>query len=186
MTAIIIMLLGVAAALYGAWQIVVAITSQNTYRKHLIRGELMTKNTARAREERREERKNLIITGAVCLGIGMLVFGFGYYVGYSERGNGLWIYKYIYPEPDAVPAVAHEEYTADSGRTYTYYIIVTGKEYRFCDEECADIEALREKLSSIERENTVMLIDSYAVSAEYHAVEELLKDMAIKYETEEK
>ena len=55
----------------------------------------------------------------------------------------------------------------------------------FCKQNCRDTGELKEKLERIPRENTVMIIDSYAVSAEVNAVKALLKEMGIKYETEE-
>lgn len=46
-----------------------------------------------------------------------------------------------------------------------------------------NLSELETELSAIQRENKVMLIDSFAVSSTYHSVEELLSEtLAINYE----
>ena len=71
---------------------------------------------------------------------------------------------------------------ADDGRAYTYYILVSGKDISLCGETCRDYADLQEKVSQIRRENTVMIIDSFAVSSVYQSVKNLLNELGIEYE----
>ncbi len=141
------------------------------------------------KKENHQNRKDLLRLSAGILLFGLLLFGAGYYLGYADRGNGHWFYKLVYHQSDPVPEwdkiTTDGRYTADNGKEYSFYLLVKGSEYEFCGEKCADINEVREKLMSIRRENTVMLLDSYAVSSYYHEAEDLLKELAIEYETEE-
>lgn len=77
------------------------------------------------------------------------------------------------------------KYKAADGSEYIYCILISGKEYEFNGEPCKDISEIKEKLSEIKKQNTVLIVDHYAVSSYYHDVEDLLKELGISYKYEE-
>ncbi len=121
----------------------------------------------------------------LCL-IGSMLFGVGLYLGYAAEGEGFWFYQKFYPQAanDQVWDDLNEEgqFVSESGKAYTYYIVVSGREISLCGEPCADGVDLKEKLSQIRRENTVMVIDSFAVASAYHSVEKVLNELGLSYE----
>lgn len=125
----------------------------------------------------------------ICLFVGVLCFFLGMYLGYAAKGDSFWFYKQIFGEDNRAEywdKISEDgKFIADDGTEYTYYILVSGENYIFSGTECAGFEELKSNVESIRRENTVILIDSFAVSSKYHAAEKLLKELGIKYETEE-
>ena len=118
--------------------------------------------------------------------MGPLVFLSGFYLGYAAEGDGFWLYQKLYPQASSnqVWDELNEkgQFVSESGKAYTYYIVVSGKEIALCGEPCADYADLKEKLSQIRKENTVMVIDSFAVSSAYHSVENILNELGLSYE----
>ncbi len=117
---------------------------------------------------------------------GLLIFLAGYYLGYAAEGEGFWLYQKFFPQASAsqVWDELNEkgQFVSESGKAYTYYIVISGKEIALRGEPCADYNDLKEKLSQIKKENTVMVIDSFAVSSSYHSVENILNELGLSYE----
>lgn len=118
--------------------------------------------------------------------VGALMFFIGFYLGFTAEGDGFWFYEKFYPK-EAANQVWDQineqgQFVADNGQTYTYYILISGKEVSLRGEKCEDLADLRNRLSAIRKENTVMLIDSFAVASVYHSVEDILKELGITYE----
>ena len=118
--------------------------------------------------------------------IGIMMFVAGIYFGYAAEGEGFWFYKKFYPEA-AANQVWDElneqgQFVAEDGKAYTYYILVSGNKISLSGEECQDYSDLKERLSKINRENTVIIIDSFAVSSTYKSVRNCLNELGIKYE----
>lgn len=132
------------------------------------------------------EKRYLTRDFAILCVIGLLMFGAGVYLGYAKKGENFWFYKHFLAEEQtgSVWDEINEEgqYVAEDGKTYTYYILVSGRKISLSSEPCGDLEDLKRKLEEIRRENTVMLIDSFSVSSTYHDVKELLSELGIKYE----
>lgn len=116
--------------------------------------------------------------------IGFMCFFGGIYLGYAARGEDFWFYKKIFGEIEnngQWDRINDEgRFVASDGKEYTYYILVVGDRISLNGIECDSIEDLKERLSEIRRENTVVLVDSYAVSLTFHSVEDLLNKMGIK------
>ena len=74
------------------------------------------------------------------------------------------------------------QYVAEDGRAFTYYVLVSGKEVSLSGEPCVDMEELKSKLTAVKRENTVIIIDSFAVSSTYRSVVDMLDKLGIDYE----
>ena len=132
------------------------------------------------------EKRHLTRDFILIIMAGVMMFFVGFYLGFTAEGDGFWFYEKFYPEEAANQAwdQINEEgqFVAASGQAYTYYILVSGKEISLSGSQCADLADLKTKLSAIRRENTVILIDSFAVASVYHAVEDMLKELGIKYE----
>lgn len=118
--------------------------------------------------------------------MGPILFFSGVYLGYAAVGEEFWFYKKLFPQ-----AVTNQvwdkineqgQFIAEDGTAYTYYILVSGKEISLSGEECQDSVDLKNRLSQIRRENTVMIIDSFAVSSTYQSVKNLLNELGIEYE----
>lgn len=117
---------------------------------------------------------------------GIIMFFAGIYLGFAEKGESFWFYKYFYPEETAgqVWDEINEEgkLVLEDGRAYTYYICVSGREIRLREERCGGLSELKNRLSEIQRENTVVLVDSFAAASTYHSVEDILNELGIDYE----
>ena len=132
------------------------------------------------------EKKNLKRDFTICIFAGILMFFAGFYLGYAAKGDGFWLYRKLFPDRVAVHTWDEinesGQYVADTGRAYTYYVLVSGDEISLSGEPCPDLAELKNKLSEIKRQNTVMLIDSFAVSSTYRGVQKLLNELGIDYE----
>ena len=118
--------------------------------------------------------------------LGWMMLLSGFYLGYAAQGEGFWLYQKLYPQSsaDQVWDELNDEgqFVAESGKAYTYYIVISGKEISLRGEPCTDYNDLKEKLAQIRKENTVMVIDSFAVSSTYHSVENILNELGLSYE----
>lgn len=127
--------------------------------------------------------RNVFIVSAF---MGIVVFFAGIYLGYAAEGEGFWFYKKFFPqeETNQVWDDINEQgqFVAEDGRVYTYYILISGNEISICGEECRNYVDLQERVSQIRRENTVIIIDSFAVSSVYQSVRNLLDELGIEYE----
>ena len=132
------------------------------------------------------EKKHLKRDFTACIFMGILLFCFGLYWGYATEGDGFWLYRKLFPNRIAVQTWdsinENGQYVFEDGRAFTYYVLVSGDKVSLSGESCADLEELKTKLTGINRENTVIIIDSFAVSSIYHGVEKLLSEMGIDYE----
>lgn len=133
-----------------------------------------------------KEKRHLTRDFTICIIIGGLMFFAGMYLGYAAKGESFWPYKKMFPNRITVQAwdEINEEgqYVATDGKAYTYYVLVSGNEVSLSGEQCADLSDLQGRLSAIKRENTVIIIDSFAISSTYHEVEKMLDELGIAYE----
>jgi len=134
-----------------------------------------------------QEKRYLTRDFVICCVVGVMMFFTGFYLGFAEKGEGFWLYRKLFP--DRITAVQawdeineNGQYVSAAGKTYTYYVLISGNEVSLSGTQCADLPELKEKLSEIRRENTVIIIDSFAVSSTYHAVEDMLNELGIEYE----
>lgn len=132
------------------------------------------------------EKQRLTRDFIICTIAGIMMFFAGMYLGYAAKGDSFWPYKNMFPNRVAAVAVWDEindagQFVATDGKAYTYYILVSGNEVRLSGELCADLNELEQKLSKIRRENTVVIIDSFAVSSTYRGVEKMLDELGIAY-----
>ena len=77
------------------------------------------------------------------------------------------------------------KYISESGKEYIYYIVIRGSEYEINGELCENIDDVRNRLSQIKPENTIMLVDSYAVASAFYDLESILQESGRNYEIEE-
>ena len=132
------------------------------------------------------EKKNLIRDFIVSIFAGILMFFAGLYLGYAAKGDDFWLYRELFPDRIAVQTWdeinENGQYVAEDGRAFTYYVLVSGKEVSLSGEPCVDMEELKSKLTAVKRENTVIIIDSFAVSSTYRSVVDMLDKLGIDYE----
>lgn len=118
--------------------------------------------------------------------LGTLMFFSGLYLGFAAEGEGFWFYKQFFPQGASAQvwdAINEDgQFVAEDGKVYSYYILLSGREISFCGEVCGELEDLRNRLDGIRRENTVIIVDSFAVSSTYHEVEDMLNELGIEYE----
>lgn len=133
------------------------------------------------------EKQRLTRDFIICIFAGVMLFFAGMYLGYAAKGDNFWPYKKMFPNRVAAVPVWDEindagQFVDTDGKAYTYYVLVSGNEVSLSGESCTDLNDLERRLSEIKRENTVMLIDSFAISATYRGVEKLLDELGIAYE----
>jgi len=133
------------------------------------------------------EKRHLTRDFIICIFAGLLMFFAGMYLGYAAKGESFWPYRKLFPNRVAQVQVWDElndagQFVANDGTAYTYYILVSGNDVSLSGEMCADLNDLQRRLSAIKRENTVIIIDSFAVSSTYHGVEKMLNELGIAYE----
>ena len=132
------------------------------------------------------EKKRLIRDFIICIFAGILMFFAGFYLGYAAKGEGFWLYRKLFPNQITVHTWdeinENGQYVSEDGKAYTYYILVSGDKVSLSGEPCANLEELKNKLAEIKRENTVIIIDSFAVSSAYWEVRTLLDEMGMDYE----
>lgn len=134
----------------------------------------------------RNEKKHLMRDYLCAVFIGFMMFFAGIYLGFAAEGEGFWFYKQFYPE-ETKNQVWDEinkegQFVSADGKAYTYYILISGRDVIFKGEQCDDLSDLKSKLSLIRRENTVIIIDDFAVASTYHSVEDMLNELGIEYE----
>ena len=132
------------------------------------------------------EKKHLKRDFTICIFAGILLFFAGFYLGYAAKGDGFWLYRKLFPDRIVVHTWDEinekGQYVSDDGRAFTYYVLIDGDKVSLSGEPCTDLEDLEKRLLQIKRENTVIIIDSFAVSSTYYGVEKMLNEMGIDYE----
>lgn len=132
------------------------------------------------------EKRHLLRDYIVLIVAGGMMFLAGFYLGYSAKGENFWLYKKFFA--NSITEQTWDElnesgqYVAASGKAYTYYVLVSGNEVSLSGQSCADLAELKTRLSEIRRENTVIIIDSFAVASTYHAVKDMLNELGMDYE----
>lgn len=133
------------------------------------------------------EKKRLTRDSISSVFAGILMFFAGLYLGFAAKGAGFWPYKMLFPDK-AVTAQVWDKINADGqfvdtdGKAYTYYILVSGQEVSLSGEPCADLADLKQRLTEVKRENTVIIYDSFAVSSCYRGVVKILDELGMTYE----
>ncbi|MBQ5989148.1 MAG: hypothetical protein IJL67_06605 [Oscillospiraceae bacterium] len=192
MIPIILVVLGLLLALGGVICLLLIGFSPVVVKIRSIFGLLELEEDKRTKVFRQKHRRELASYSIIAALIGLALAFIGWCMGYAQKGEDFWFYRkykqhYISEEnPGEWDKISDDgKYIDNNGNKYTYYILVKGNDIRFCNDECRTIDDLREKLNLIPRENTVIIADSYAVASKYEAVKALLKEMGLKYETEE-
>lgn len=133
-----------------------------------------------------QEKGRLIRDSIIAVFVGIMMFYAGFYLGYAEKGENFWLYKKMFPDRVTVQVWdeinAAGQFVADDGKTYTYYVLIDGDKINFSGETCADLADFKSRLEKIQRENTVIIYDSFAVASVYRAVEDALNELGIEYE----
>lgn len=134
------------------------------------------------------EKKNLIRDFIVAIFAGSLMFFAGMYLGYAAKGEDFWPYRKLFPDRLTVETMAWDainengQFVDEDGKAYTYYVLISGDTVSLSGETCADLEELKSRLTEIKRENTVIIIDSFAAASTYRGVRAMLNEMGIDYE----
>ena len=134
------------------------------------------------------EKKNLIRDFIVAIFAGILMFFAGMYLGYAAKGENFWLYRKLFPDRLTVETMAWDainengQFVDEDGKAYTYYVLISGDTVSLSGETCADLEELKSRLTEIKRENTVIIIDSFAAASTYRGVRAMLNEMGIDYE----
>ena len=132
------------------------------------------------------EKRHLTRDFTICIFAGVLMFFAGFYLGYAAKGDGFWLYRKLFPNRIVVHTWDEinesGQYVSEDGRAYTYYVLVSGDKVSLSGEPCANLEELKIRLTEIKRENTVIIIDSFAVSSTYRGVKTILNEMGMDYE----
>lgn len=123
---------------------------------------------------------------------GVVLFFVGMYLGFADRGENFWFYKKIYGEQiDKThwDRLTDEGFYEDpQGDVYKNFILIRGNVVYFngaTDEYIvSDISELGYKISEIAPENTIALIDSFAISSTYKEVTDMLDKLPRKYKEE--
>ncbi|MBQ5311082.1 MAG: hypothetical protein ILP19_03450 [Oscillospiraceae bacterium] len=188
MIPILMMIGGVIVGGYGFVMVLYVLITPHLVKLRTVNGQGEIIETRRIRRIRIKDRVDLIKLFGSLFIIGLLIFAAGYYLGFSARGQGIWFYDLVYGSEDKSTWDKIDDngsYIAENGGTYRYYLVIEGSEYEFCGEKCEDIDDLEKRLVAIGRENTVVVIDSYAVYSARVDAEKLLSRLGMKYETEE-
>ena len=189
MIPIIMMIGGALTSLYGIGLTLYIFMTPILVKLRSANGQGEIVETRRIRRIRIKDRKDLLKISCSLLFIGLLVFGSGYYLGFSARGKGIWFYDLVYGSGEEKPKwdriTSDGSYIAENGGTYRYYLVIEGNEYEFCGEKCEDIEDVKKRLEAIGRGNTIVVIDSYASYESRTEIESMLDRMGMNYETEE-
>lgn len=184
------MIFGVLIALFGLGSLIKILVSPLTIKMHSIIGQEVLEETDQIKRNRKKDRDLLMSISIAMIFIGGLLFLIGIYFGYADRGDGFWFHKLFYDSDEAVLCMDNisddGRYIAKNGKEYSFYIIVQGDKYEFCSEPCDNFDDLKEKLSHIRLGETFLLVDNYAVAAEYNAAIKLLSENGNKIEMEEK
>lgn len=154
----------------------------------IIDGEIAPDESSKSENVRRLKQQQFSLACMAVIILGLIIFFMGWYLGYADKGDGFLFKRLIKGEEAVTCSVKindNNQYVAGDGNLYSYYIWVRGNDFEFCGEKCGDIDGVREKLVNIRRENTVMLVDDYAVADKYAAACKLLRELGINYETEE-
>ncbi len=192
MIPVIMIILGLLMTLTGIVFIILIRFSPNVVKIRSIFGFLELEEDKRITPLRQKHRRELTSYSIVLSLIGIVVAVIGWCWGFAEKGENFWFYRkykeHIISEetPGEWDKISEDgKYTDNNGNKYTYYIVIKGKDIKFCKDDCSSAAGLREKLSSVPRENTIIIADSYAVASEVESVKALLTEMGFKYETEE-
>lgn len=126
------------------------------------------------------------------LALGVVLIFSGMYLGFADRGEDFWFYKKIYGEQidkTQWDRLTDEGFYEDpEGDVYKNFILIRGNVVYFngaTDEYIvSDISELARKISEIAPENTVALIDSFAISSTYKEVTDMLDKLPRKYKEE--
>jgi len=152
---------------------------------------IRSRTDAEVRKHVRTETQHLIRDFIIAFFVGVLMFFTGIYLGYAAKGEDFWFYKKFYPSKEEELLVwdainDNGQYVSNDGRAYTYYILVTGNDVSLRGEPCDSLEELKTRLSAIQRENRIILIDCYAIASTYHEIADILKELGLKYEEAKK
>ena len=139
---------------------------------------------ARGRRLLRSQKKFLMNIYLTFIIVGTLIITAGFYSGFTEYGPKFWLYENFFSLVEEIRSDKITEdgkYLASDGKEYNYYIFVRGPEIYFGDELCADTDALEDKVKGVDRTNTIVIYDDFAVSSAYHSVIGLLDGLGIQY-----
>lgn len=124
--------------------------------------------------------------------IGVALIISGMYFGFADRGKDFWFYKKILGEE--IDVTSWDKLTDDGfykdpeGYEFKCFILIRGDKIYYNGAEDGaivdSISELKQKVSKTAPENTIAVIDSYALSSTYNEVIEMLDKLPRKYKEE--
>ena len=183
----ILIIAGACSVLYGLIG-VIRIALLPLVRAHQVvfkrKDDYLFYENTKGRRLLKSQKKFLMNIYLTLIIVGSLVIAAGFYAGFTDHGPDFWLYKNFFSIVEEIRSDKITEdgkYLASDGKEYNYYIFVRGSEIFFGDESCADTVALEDKVKGVDRSNTIVIYDDFAVSATYHSVVDLLDSLGINY-----
>lgn len=183
----ILIVAGIAAVIYGLIGLV-RITFLPLIRAHQVvfkrKDDYLFYENAKGQKILRSQKKFLLNIYITFVIVGSLVIITGFYAGFTEHGSDFWFYKTLFPAEEVKNNdVINEDgqYVASDGKAYNYYIMIRGSDIYFKDELCSDDSLLEEKIKGVDRTNTIVVHDDFAVSSAYYLVIDMLNRSGIHY-----
>ena len=184
-----LMVIGALISLISGIQFIRVLCSPIYVKWGNIFGKVELSDEGAVKRKRKRDRRYLRIVTLTSFFIGAVIFVIGWAIGFNVKGEGFWFNHFISGESIKTEKwdrlTENGSFISDNGNEYPYYLLVNGNTYEFCGEVCENAEDIKTKLSKIKRENTVIIIDSYAVSSKIKEAESILTEMGINYEMEE-
>ncbi|MDO5148462.1 MAG: hypothetical protein Q4D76_03630 [Oscillospiraceae bacterium] len=190
MIATLLIIIGFISGIFGIWLVFRTLISPFKKEMKEMDGEQLVNESRTAEESLHKKRIKHVKIGTLFVLTGVITVLIGWYIGRAARGDDFWLHKLLFPNNNK-PGISDKldeegNYIAKDGLSYSYYIIIKGTEYYFCGTKFDDIESLKEELENISSENTVIIIDSYAIESNVNQIVDLLEtDMGLKYEIEQ-
>jgi len=140
------------------------------------------------------ETRLLVRISGMFMFLGAVLLLTGIYLRYAPRGNGsLWSENTagitegedFEDNNKAQGKTSDGKYISAEGKEFSYYISVTGTDVYYNGKLIGNIEEFKEYLPSIDRGNTIFLVDDFAASSTYQEVEKLLDQYGMKWDKDE-
>ena len=184
-----LMAIGSIISLISIIDFIIVLKSPLTVKRKNILGQLELNDEGTVKKTRKRDRVILGSWDLFFATVGSFVVLLGWSLGYNQKDGVFWFIPFIsgdYKSSEKWDRLSEDgNFISNNGTEYPYYLLISGNTYEFSGEVCEDLEDVKNKLSKIKRENTVIIIDSYAVSSRIKDAEKLLTEMGIKYEMEE-
>ncbi len=129
----------------------------------------------------------------ICFIIAIIFLIIGFVIQYASRGNDTFLSEDIegintgnddmqYQQKQGVHITGNIMNLSDY--EYSYSVVVSEKMISLNNQQIGGIDQFEEYLKELDRQQKVLLVDDFAVSATFHKVQELLDAYGMKYEME--